>query len=119
MRLDQSEVLLIYATAPDEFACPLKGPTPGTLSVGSSGRIPKSTALNSVAGTRSDGENANTGNGAYYVAKITICFPINRKDSVPFVMMDKGTCRLCKVPGAAPNRFTKSVSECLGLTLCR
>ena len=64
-----SGVLLVYATVLNEFACPLKGPTPGTLSVGSSGRIPKSTALNSVAGTRSDGESANTGNGDYYAAK--------------------------------------------------
>ena len=71
-----SVVLLIDARVPNEFACPLKGPTPGTLSVGSIGRIPKSTALNSVAGTRSDGESANTGNGAYYVAKITICLSL-------------------------------------------
>ena len=40
-----------------------------TLSVGSNGRIPKSTALNSVAGAGSDGESANTGNGDYYAAK--------------------------------------------------
>ena len=64
-----SEVLLMDARVPNEFACPLKGPTPGTLSVGSNGRIPKSTALYSVAGTRSDGESANTGNGDYYAAK--------------------------------------------------
>ena len=64
-----SEVLLIYATVPNEFACPLKGPTPGTLSVGSNGTIIKSTAFNSVAGARSDGESANTGNGDYYAAK--------------------------------------------------
>ena len=64
-----SVVLLLDARVANEFACPLKGPTPGTLSVGTVGRIPKSTALYSVAGTRSDGESANTGNGDYYAAK--------------------------------------------------